>query len=242
MPSSHPETPACSLDVEGLACERGDRRLFDELSFTLTAGEVLLVEGANGSGKTTLLRTLCGLRQPDTGTIKWCGESCQSVRPEFYEKLTYIGHLPGIKDDLTPLENLDVDCTLHSPRAGIDAMAALDKVGLFGFEDVPSRTLSAGQRRRVALARLFLIDTQLWILDEPFTALDVKGVEMLKACIDDHVSNGGMLVFTTARVGRISPARVFHAVLPFLAALIGVLILVAFVPVVSTGLVGLIGP
>ncbi len=189
--------PDHTLRIQGLGCERGDRRLFSALDFQLGAGEVLRVEGANGSGKTTLLRTLCGLRRPDEGEILWDGEPLARVRPEFNAELTYIGHLPGIKVDLTPLENLAVDGALHRTRADADAMAALDAVGLFGFEDLPARTLSAGQRRRVALARLFLMDTRLWVLDEPFTALDVRGVDMLAACIDDHVARGGMVIFTT---------------------------------------------
>ncbi|HEB59299.1 MAG TPA: cytochrome c biogenesis heme-transporting ATPase CcmA [Gammaproteobacteria bacterium] len=191
------DNATCNLTVSGLGCERGDRRLFAEVAFHLEPGEVLRVEGANGSGKTTLLRTLCGLRQADEGDILWNGEPIGQVRPEFNAELTYIGHLPGIKADLSPLENLAVDCALHRARDDADAMAALDRVGLFGFEDLPARTLSAGQRRRVALARLFLMDTRLWVLDEPFTALDVRGVAMLAECIDTHIARGGMVIFTT---------------------------------------------
>ena len=194
--STSDATPLC-LEVKNLRCERGDRLLINQLGFSLRAGQGLLVEGANGSGKTTLLRTLCGLSQPTEGTIHWCGEDIRHVRPEFQAQLSYVGHLPGIKDDLTPMENLRVASGLHHAREDADPMAALDKVGLFGFEDLPCRTLSAGQRRRVALARLMILNTRLWILDEPLTAIDRKGVAMLAEVMKSHMENGGLLILTT---------------------------------------------
>lgn len=194
--SEFPTTHA-HLEVQALSCERGDRLLFQDLTFRVGTGETLLVEGANGSGKTTLLRTLCGLRAPSAGRVCWRGEDIGHIRPEFHADLNYIGHLPGIKDDLTAVENLRVACALQGARADVDLMEVLDKVGLFGFEDLPCRHLSAGQRRRVALARLWALDTRLWILDEPFNAIDRKGVDLLKGVLESHLATGGSIVLTT---------------------------------------------
>lgn len=195
--------PAPTLEAHGLQSIRSDRLLFENLAFTLGAGEALLVEGPNGSGKTTLLRMLCGLGRPTEGTVLWCGTDIRAAWLEYVANLSYIGHRPSIKEDLTPLENLRVACALDGAREGMEILAVLDRVGLFGFEDVPCRTLSAGQRRRVALARLLLLDTPLWILDEPLTAIDRHGVAMLEQTLDDHLQAGGMAVLTThQRIGR----------------------------------------
>jgi heme exporter protein A len=184
------------LQLDNIRCERGDRLLIKDLSVALNPGDVLQVEGANGSGKTTLLRTLCGLSQPIDGEIRWGGRPIHRIRSEYHAQLTYIGHLPGIKADLTPLENLQFLHGLHG-REPADDMAVLDRIGLFGFEDVPARYLSAGQRRRVALARLLVDDTRLWILDEPFTAIDRTGTAILGEILAEFVEGGGMVVLTS---------------------------------------------
>jgi heme exporter protein A len=186
------------LDVEDLSCRRGDRTLFTGLSFTLPGHTLLHVRGRNGSGKTTLLRALCGLLRPDHGTIRWRGEPIAELADDYNRELLYFGHLNGIKADLTGLENLRVAATLdQDPAADTEIGAALARIGLAGFDDLPTRMLSQGQKKRVALARLILSKAPLWILDEPFTALDVEAVALLEALIAEHVAGGGAVVLTT---------------------------------------------
>ena len=192
----HTDPAPAQLEVDGICCERGDRVLIDDLSLRLNPGEIMQVEGANGSGKTTLLRTLCGLSQPSKGEIRWGGKPIRHIRPEYHAELTYIGHLPGIKADLTPAENLQFLHGLHD-RKPTDDFAVLDRIGLFGFEDVPARQLAAGQRRRVALARLLVESSPLWILDEPFTAIDRAGTGILVEILSDHLARGGMVILTS---------------------------------------------
>ncbi|MCW9023137.1 MAG: cytochrome c biogenesis heme-transporting ATPase CcmA [Gammaproteobacteria bacterium] len=185
------------LEVQSLSCTREDRDLFSGLSFTLTPGHALQIEGPNGSGKTTILRLLCGLRLPDEGDILWNGQSIFEDRAEYLSNLAYIGHAHGVKGELTPLENLQVSQAMSAVESPISADEALEKLGLFGFEDAPSRTLSAGQRRRVALARLMLNPVPLWILDEPFTAIDIHGQKQIENMITEHVLRGGMAILTS---------------------------------------------
>jgi len=186
------------LEVAALACRRGDRRLFAELSFTVAEQTLLHVRGRNGSGKTTLLRTLCGLLRQDAGTILWHGEDIRELAEEFNRDLLYFGHLNGIKADLTGLENLRIAATLDQDPVTDDAILdALERIGLRGFEDLPTRMLSQGQKKRVALARLILSQAPLWVLDEPFTALDTDAVELLQQLIAAQVASGGAVVLTT---------------------------------------------
>ncbi|MEZ5672118.1 MAG: cytochrome c biogenesis heme-transporting ATPase CcmA, partial [Thiotrichaceae bacterium] len=185
------------LTVEDLQCIRDDRVLFEGLNFTLQTGQILQIEGRNGSGKTSLLRILCGLTLPTEGTVLWKNQDIQSIRLEYCTELSYIGHVPGIKQELTPLENLAITQALGAVTTTIQRDTALSIVGLYGFEDVPTRNLSAGQQRRVALARLLIHHTQLWILDEPFTALDRTAINMVEALLDTHARRGGMVVVTS---------------------------------------------
>jgi heme exporter protein A len=186
------------LEVIGLECRRGDRRLFSDLNLALEPGTLLHVRGRNGSGKTTLLRTLCGLFTPETGEIRWRGESIRSLAEDYRRELLYFGHLNGIKSDLTGIENLSIAARLDGDPVGIDDVwQALERIGLRGFEDLPTRMLSQGQKKRVALARLILSRARLWVLDEPFTALDVEAVALLQGLIADHVAGGGLAVLTT---------------------------------------------
>ncbi|MBK1655827.1 cytochrome c biogenesis heme-transporting ATPase CcmA [Allochromatium vinosum] len=186
------------LEVIGLECRRGDRRLFSGLDLALEPGTLLHVRGRNGSGKTTLLRTLCGLFTPDAGEVRWRGESIRSLAEDYRRELLYFGHLNGIKSDLTGIENLSIAARLDGDPVGIDDVwQALERIGLRGFEDLPTRMLSQGQKKRVALARLILSRARLWVLDEPFTALDVEAVALLQGLIADHVAGGGLAVLTT---------------------------------------------
>lgn len=186
------------LEVTDLSCRRGDRHLFEGLSFDLPTETLLHVRGRNGSGKTTLLRALCGLLRPDAGNIRWRGENIRDLAEDYNRDLLYFGHLNGIKADLTGLENLRVASTLDQDP--VDEAAVLDalvRIGLDGFEDLPTRMLSQGQKKRVALARLILSKAPLWVLDEPFTALDVDAVELLQQLIAEQVGRGGSVVLTT---------------------------------------------
>lgn len=186
------------LEVEDLSCRRGDRTLFTGLSFRLPASTLLHVRGLNGSGKTTLLRALCGLLRPDAGSIRWRGETIDALADDYNREVLYFGHLNGIKADLTGQENLRVAATLdQDPVNDAAILSALSRIGLAGFEDLPTRMLSQGQKKRVALARLILSKAPLWILDEPFTALDTDAVALLEQLIAGHVADGGAVVLTT---------------------------------------------
>lgn len=171
--------------------------LFEGLDLQLCAGQMLQVSGPNGSGKTSLLRLLCGLMQPTSGEILLQGVALTRQREELARHLLWIGHAAGIKGLLTAEENLAWLCALHRPASPENISAALAAVGLRGFEDVPCHTLSAGQQRRVALARLHLDPPPLWILDEPFTALDKQGVAELELHLASHCEAGGLVVLTT---------------------------------------------
>lgn len=186
------------LFAHELACERGERLLFKNLGFELENGEALLVRGGNGHGKTSLLRILCGLASPAAGVVRWRGEPINRVHEQYGREMAYIGHANGIKDELTPLENLRLAAELNGRTLETEsAMNALARVGLSRCTDLPSRVLSFGQRRRVALAGLITTGALLWILDEPLTGLDVNGVAMVEQMIRDHVMAGGMVIATT---------------------------------------------
>jgi heme exporter protein A len=187
------------LEAENLECVRGQRRLFRDLSFTLAAGQMLWVLGPNGSGKTSLLRLLCGLLRPEAGTVRWQGTDVRADREEFHGDLLYVGHVPAVKDDLSARENLRFGLALSGIGAGQEEVGtALRQFGLSAREDLPARVLSQGQKRRVALARLALgAARRLWILDEPFTALDGQAVSLVQSELARHLTRGGEVVFTS---------------------------------------------
>jgi heme exporter protein A len=195
------------LDAVNLTCVRDDRVLFSELSFTVCPGEMVQIAGKNGAGKTSLLRILAGLAQPEDGEVKWQGEGLSRARYQYHQDLLWLGHQPGIKTVLTAFENLSF---YHANSAESLRWQALTEVGLLGFEDVPVNQLSAGQQRRVALARLWLSSQKLWILDEPFTAIDVTGVEKLTRQLKLHTEQGGMVILTTHQPLAVSNLRQIH--------------------------------
>lgn len=187
------------LEVSQLTAIRDERILFESLSFTINSGELVQIEGRNGTGKTTLLRIVTGLGDRDSGEIFWNGENIESNRDVYHQDLLFLGHQTGVKRELTAYENLRFYLNIHS-RKPVDKetiYSALMKVGLVGREDVPVAQLSAGQQRRVALARLWLSDHKLWILDEPLTAIDKQGVKVLESLFLSHAEDGGIVILTT---------------------------------------------
>jgi heme exporter protein A len=186
------------LEADNLECVRGERRLFAGLGFQLGAGELLYLQGRNGSGKTSLLRMLIGLLPPEAGEIRWKGAPIRDGGDEFRADLCYLGHLNAIKEELTPLENLLAAARLADEElAEDDALDALEQVGLVGREELACKYLSQGQKRRVALARLVKEKRPLWVLDEPFVALDTSAVDWLAGLISAHLQRGGLAVMTT---------------------------------------------
>ena len=200
------------LDAVNLSCERGERTLFAGLEFALAPGSLMRVAGPNGTGKTSVLRMLCGLLEPAAGEVRWHGRSIRQQREDYWKDLVYVGHLNGVKEDLTVFENLTVAQAVAGRNVDDATLRrALDAVGLGQFEHALARRLSQGQRRRVALARLFATTTApLWILDEPFIALDQRGVTVLSERIASHVGNGNMVVLVTHQDVAIDAVRQQH--------------------------------
>ncbi|MEJ4045039.1 cytochrome c biogenesis heme-transporting ATPase CcmA [Erwinia sp. SLM-02] len=182
------------LSARNLTCIRDNRTLFRGLSFTVAAGELVQIEGANGAGKTSLLRILAGLSRAEEGDVLWQQQSIDRQREAYHASLLYLGHQPGVKALLTPLENLSF---YHSDCPEAMLWQALEQVDLAGDEEVPVAQLSAGQQRRVALARLWLTRARLWILDEPLTAIDRSGTATLMSLFTRHTAEGGALILTT---------------------------------------------
>ncbi len=186
-----------ALEGVDLECVRGEQLLFAGLNFALAPGSILQIEGPNGAGKTSLLRIVCGLSLPESGEVRWQGHDIQHRRAEFFCDLAYLGHLHGLKAELTPLENLQVAASLCPRRSATSPREALERAGLTGYGDVLCRNLSAGQRRRAALARLLLTEARVWVLDEPVTAVDRRGIAAVENLVAAHVDGGGMVLLTS---------------------------------------------
>jgi len=202
------------LEVSNLECIRGERSLFAGVGFRLDAGEMLSLQGCNGSGKTSLLRILCGLAHPAAGDIRWRGELIGSLGEDYRRELCYLGHHNAIKEELTPLENLLA--AAHLADEDLDEGAALDAlelVGLAGREELACRYLSQGQKRRVALARLVNERRALWVLDEPYVALDTAAIELVAGLIGAHLQRGGLAVLTTHQPVEVAAGAVRELVL-----------------------------
>jgi heme exporter protein A len=202
------------LETSDLECQRGDRRLFAGLGFRLDAGELLYLRGRNGSGKTSLLRMLGGLLPPAAGEIRWRGQPIGKLGEDYRRELCFLGHHNAIKEELTPLENLLTTAALaDEPLDEDQALDALETLGLAGREDLACRYLSQGQKRRVALARLVNERRPLWLLDEPFVALDVAAVDLVAGLIGAHLQRGGLAVLTTHQPVEIAAGTVRELVL-----------------------------
>ncbi len=184
----------CSLQAENLHLWRGDRHVLRGVGLSVTGGECLLVTGANGAGKTSLLRTLSALMYPEEGRILWSGQDVRRDLPGYHADLAYIGHEPPLKLDLSARENLQYWVGLRRPLGSRDLDAALERVGADHWRDRPVRTLSAGQKRRAALAGLILMAVPLWLLDEPTTNLDSQGQSLVRTLIEEHLGQGGLAV------------------------------------------------
>jgi heme exporter protein A len=186
------------LEVTSLGCVRGDRRLFRDVSFSLGPGALLQVRGPNGSGKTSLLRMICGLLEPAEGQIRWQGANIRSLGEDYFTSLSYIGHRNGLKEELSPIENLRVTSGLAGAKLSEpEAKEVLGQVGLSGREHLPARLLSEGQRRRTALARLLTCKTSFWVLDEVLTSLDSSAVRFVTSLIEKHLNKGGIAIVAT---------------------------------------------
>lgn len=186
------------LSVSDLSCVRGDKRLFSGVSFSLQAGEWLHLQGDNGTGKTSLLRIVCGLAHAHKGHISWKGKLVEADQDAFRADLAYLGHNLALKEELSALENLLSDAAVAGRPLALElAMQALSHLGLRGREHLPVRVLSQGQKRRAALARLQSCPAKLWVLDEPFVALDKRAQEVLAEIVSTHIAAGGLALFTS---------------------------------------------
>ena len=196
------------LEVLKLGCIRGDRRLFSDLSFSATAGELIELRGPNGSGKTSLLRILCGLSSPAAGQVRWNGKNIRSLAEEYFRDVAYLAHQNAVKDELSALENLCIASGVAgNPLNKAQAQQVLERIGLKDRQHLPARVLSAGQRRRLALTRLLTSKATLWILDEVLTSLDDAAVRLSREFISDHIKNGGIAIVATHQDLNLSVER-----------------------------------
>ena len=207
--SSFPVTSAPALEARALTCIRGDRELFSDLNLQVFAGQCLHIRGENGVGKTSLLRLLTGLTSPESGEVLWSGHSIKKEESEYHSKLLFLGHRDALKEDLSAIENLRLYAAIDDvDLSEQDAFSSLWRFGLKGREDLPVNCLSAGQKKRVLMARMLTRRAQVWILDEPFNALDIHAVQELQELIAEHLQGNGLVVLTSHQPLLISGLRV----------------------------------
>lgn len=206
--SSHRSDDCELLRLSRFACRRDNRALFSDIEYEIRCGDIVQITGHNGAGKTTLLRAIMGFIPDYEGDIFWRGQPINDVRYDFTRELLFIGHLTGIKKSLTPRENLRFLSNIQGAADIEQIDYALEQVGLYGYEDTLGYQLSAGQYRRVALARLYMSQARLWILDEPYTALDAQAVSNVEALLMQHAAQGGCVVFTSHQPPSIESLRV----------------------------------
>lgn len=206
------------VSASNLTCIREERLLFDQLTIEIHAGDIVQIEGPNGSGKTSLLRILAGLSQPYEGEVFYKNKTIAQSREEFHQNLLYLGHLPGVKGEMTAQENLRFNLTLHGLAINsIESEETLSHVNLTGFEESFASHLSAGQHRRISLARLYKSTANIWILDEPFTAIDKQGVNSLEQLFKTHIKQGGCVILTTHQdLLTFSPSQVKKITLDYI--------------------------
>jgi heme exporter protein A len=196
------------LEASHLECVRGNRTIFRDVSFAVRPGDCFRLTGSNGSGKTSLLRMLCGLLSPASGTIQWQGAGIETLGEEYYSAIAYVGHRPGIKDELSAMENLQVSSGMSGVEVSRkDAASALERLGLGYRMHLPARFLSEGERRRAALARLVVRRSSLWLLDEVLTSLDRSAAETIQLLIEDHLAAGGMAIVATHQELKLASGR-----------------------------------
>lgn len=202
------------LEAKSITCIREDRILFDSLNVQAFSGDIIQIEGPNGAGKTSLLRILAGLSRPYEGTVLFNNTDITKAHEDYHQNLLYLGHLPGVKGEMTAQENLEFNLSLHGMPPE-EAESALNEVNLLGFEDALASHLSAGQHRRIALAKLWQSKAPVWILDEPFTAIDKLGVKKLENLFIKHAENGGCVILTTHQDLTIPASRVKKVTLQY---------------------------
>ncbi len=199
-----------TIEVNQLACSRRDNILFEGVSFKVTDRELLQIDGINGSGKSTMLRIIAGLTEPNEGQVLWDEQPILECRYQYQQLMTYLGHTNGVKEALSVAENLDVIHALSGHEQPLDHDAVLKQIGLPGMHDVKLGKMSAGQKRRMGLSRLLINQSPLWLLDEPFTSLDVDGKSIIEGLIVQHCQQGGIVIFATHQEMDIEGHTVRH--------------------------------
>lgn len=205
---STPDNSKHRLVAINLSCQRGERKLFDELNLTVACGACLHVIGANGSGKTSLLRMLCGISRIELGEVKWNQKSI-SGNQNYFSQMAYVGHKDGLKNELSAAENLEFYQRLNAVNDQRQADQVLARLGILDCADLATFQLSFGQRKRLALARLLLVHSPLWVLDEPFTGIDQEGRELIEQLCVEHLTKSGMIILTNHQSLQSGPLGAF---------------------------------